>query len=53
MTGLVLPRLRSRLRAPVRQFAFWSQPAAPPFTDFPLVSPVPSPVPIEGFVQGY
>ena len=44
MTGLVLPRLRSRLRAPVRQFAFWSQPAGPPFTDFPLVRPVPSQV---------
>ena len=35
-----LPRLRSRLRAPVRQFAFWSPPAPPPYTEFPLVSPV-------------
>ena len=39
---LPLPRLGSRLRAPVRQFAFWSEPAGPPFTDFPLVTPLPS-----------
>ena len=41
MASLVLPvpRLWSRLRAPVRQFAFWSEPAGSPYTDFPLVTP--------------
>ena len=44
MTRLAAPLARpwSRLRAPVRLFGFWSQPARPPYTEFPLVTPVPS-----------
>ena len=44
MASLVLPLPRQwyRLRAPVRQFAFWSEPACPPYLDFPLVTPMSS-----------